>query len=348
MTNLGETLATLNQAGIQNPLRLVNLIRDTISFLELDLSGFTILTEAATGPYVVTPVIAALAGAKEIIAITRDSPYGSIDLVKKQTRALEALCNVEGCISIFEHRSLELFAKADIITNLGFVRPINAEIINTMKNNAVIPLMCEAWEFRPGDVDFNACIAKKIPVVGTNEDFPGLNVFAYSGLVCLKLLLDAQIEIHKSKIIVVSSDKFGLVIEKQLTYSGAAQVIRVDTMKSLSPTILTNIDAVIVADYTREDIILGPGGDLTPDQFARLAPNATVIQFAGQIDVSGLIAQGIHVYPGIELSSHRMAQTLATIGPRPVVELHAAGLKVGELYLSNVDFGKFSGLVQPI
>jgi hypothetical protein len=37
----------------------------------------------------------------------------------------------------------------------------------------------------------------------------------------------------------------------------------------------------------------------------------------------------------VELSSHRMALTLAGLGPRPVIDLHAAGLKAGELALKN-------------
>jgi hypothetical protein len=43
---------------------------------ELDLSGLTILTEAATGAYCVTPVVAALANADQAYALTRPSGYG--------------------------------------------------------------------------------------------------------------------------------------------------------------------------------------------------------------------------------------------------------------------------------
>ena len=47
----------LRRAGIPNLLRLVKLIRDAISSLQLDLSGLTVLTEAASGPYMVTPEV---------------------------------------------------------------------------------------------------------------------------------------------------------------------------------------------------------------------------------------------------------------------------------------------------
>ena len=60
-------IAVLRRGGIANPLRVVKLIRDTIEFLKLDLSGLVVLTEAASGPFVVTPVVAAAAGAERVI-----------------------------------------------------------------------------------------------------------------------------------------------------------------------------------------------------------------------------------------------------------------------------------------
>src|SRR5262249_22583070 len=159
--------------------------------LELDLSGITVLTEAASGAYVCTPVIAALAGAGHVIALTRDSQYATADNVIRMTRALEQLCGVDKEVETVKVRRAGLFARADIVTNLGFVRPIDREAVEVMRPTAVVPLMCEAWEFRPGDVDLHACREKGIRVLGTNEEFEGLDVFRYSGLACLRLLFEA-------------------------------------------------------------------------------------------------------------------------------------------------------------
>jgi hypothetical protein len=43
-----------------------NKIEDAVSRLNLDLSGKVVLTEAATGAYIVTPVIAALAVCRSV------------------------------------------------------------------------------------------------------------------------------------------------------------------------------------------------------------------------------------------------------------------------------------------
>ncbi|HZI54747.1 MAG TPA: hypothetical protein VFD56_13620, partial [Chitinophagaceae bacterium] len=64
-----------------------NKIDDAVNRLNLDLSGKVVLTEAATGAYIVTPVIAALAGA-EVYAFTKDTRYGTVADVKKQTKEL--------------------------------------------------------------------------------------------------------------------------------------------------------------------------------------------------------------------------------------------------------------------
>jgi hypothetical protein len=100
MTGLDERISILGQGGFTQPARVARIIRDTIDFLELDLSGWTVLTEAASGPYVVTPVIAALAGAKRVLALTRDSHHGSVETVMRQIRAFESLCGLEGFIEI--------------------------------------------------------------------------------------------------------------------------------------------------------------------------------------------------------------------------------------------------------
>src|SRR5215208_1051885 len=117
-----QAIRVLQKAGILNPFRLLTLIQKQISFLQLDLSGLTILTEAASGTYVVTPIIASLAGAERVIALTEDSRYATSDEVITQTRALEAFCDVVTAVEIHKQRCLDLFSQADIIKNLGFVR----------------------------------------------------------------------------------------------------------------------------------------------------------------------------------------------------------------------------------
>jgi hypothetical protein len=329
-----EAIITLQQAGLTSPARVPSLIRRQISFLELNLTGITVLTEAASGPYVITPIVASLAGAARVIALTRDSPHATAAAVTVQTRALEMLCGVTVPAEIYTERSPQLFAEADIVTNLGFVRPLDRPAILAMKSTAVVPLMCESWEVRTADVDLEACRFRQIAAAGTNEDFDGLDVFAYSGPLCARMLFDVQVEVHKSRVLVVGSDRFGPVISRYLAASGSRVELRT-SLRDVEPDALAGLDAVVVADYTRSDLIIGRDGDMSCDAFAAHAAGAAIVQFAGMIDVTDLARHGLIVSPGFELPAHRMARTLAYLGPGPVVDLHAAGLKVGELLLKR-------------
>lgn len=328
---------------IPNLVRTAQLVKQTVLKLELDLSGITVLTEAASGPYAVTPVIASMAGAKRVLAITSDSTYATADEVIHQTRELEDLCGLQHKVEIFRDRSIDLFAEADVVTNLGFVRPIGKDAVLSMRPGTVVSLMCEAWEYRAQDLDLIACRERGVRVFATNEDFPIIDVFSYSGWLALKMLFEAGIEIHRSKIVVVSSDKFGRVIEQRLQVNDV-DVTRVDR---LTPPILSGVDAIVLADYARTDEIIGANGDITAAELSQLMPGGSVICFAGRADARELEKTGLRVVPNRELPARRMGFTLAHLGVRPVVDLHAAGLKVGELVWRGAQADmKYGPLVQ--
>ena len=51
----------------------------------------------------------------------------------------------------------------------------------------------------------------------------------------------------------------------------------------------------------------------------------------GDVDVESLLEVGIYCVPEHSIGSRRMTKTLAELGSKPVIDLHTAGLKVGEL-----------------
>src|SRR5260221_12331363 len=59
-----------------NSRRLIRLLNSVIDRCQLELTDRTVLTEAATGAYVVTPILAAMAGAN-VYALTLGTPYAS-------------------------------------------------------------------------------------------------------------------------------------------------------------------------------------------------------------------------------------------------------------------------------
>jgi len=130
-----------------------------INELELDLSGLKIFTEAATGLYRLNPVAAKIAGADEVYAYDKHNSIGNTVFLEMNS------------VGVLWDKYTDAVSQADIITNSGYVRPIDKMFIVLMKPTAVISLMFEPWEFkhRPQDIDLYEASKKKILVMGTNE-----------------------------------------------------------------------------------------------------------------------------------------------------------------------------------
>ena len=132
---------------------LIDKLVKRVEALNLNLKGKTVLTEAASGAYVVTPILAALAGAK-VFAFTRTTRYGTMEEVFDNTRkVIETYSGKPLDITFVDKITKEHIAQADIITNSGHLRPLNEEMLKYAKDTVVIPLMYEAWEWREADMD---------------------------------------------------------------------------------------------------------------------------------------------------------------------------------------------------
>lgn len=308
-----------------HPHRLAALMHTAIERCQLNLYEKIVLTEAATGAYVVTPVLAAMAGASHVYALTCPSPYGTVEEVKTQTFELADLVRVRDRIELITQKSQEIVSQADIVTNSGHVRPINASMIAWMKPTAVIPLMYEAWEFRADDVDLASCRRRGIRVGGTNERHPAVDVFSFLGVMAIKLLLDAGISVYASRILLLCDNSFGPFIERSLVNVGA----NVETFQDLAMAPPEKAyDAIIVAIRPQINSILsGPAAQMIAQHW----PGAVVAQFWGDLDRSAFSAAGVPFWPLAAPLPGHMGILPSGIGPEPIVRLQSGGLKVAEV-----------------
>lgn len=237
-----------------HPARLLRLVCRSVADCRLDLDGVTVLTEAATGAYVVTPVIAAVAGAARVIAVTRDTRYGSVDEVAVRTHALATLAGVAPRIEIVGGKTAELFGAADVVTNSGHVRPLDAPTIAWMRPDAVVPLMFEAWELDANrlDLDLDALRARGIEVAGTNERHPEIDVFSFLGPMAIKQLTDAGIAVRGCRILVVCDNPFAPFLVRGLEAAGA----EVEFAGGLDDRLADELDAIVVALRPRREPVL--------------------------------------------------------------------------------------------
>ncbi len=323
-------LASLKK--INNLSRVGRLIESAIEDLALDLSGINVLTEAASGAFVVTSLIAAAAGADRVFAVTRDSEYGMSRDVKRYTETCARLLGINHVIEVSNHTPKEYAGQAHLITNLGFVRPIDEAFISLLPKDAAISLMWEPWEFRETDLDLKACRKNSIPILGTCETIPRLRIFRYVGMAVLKLLLELEIEIFCSKILVIGSGHFGNEIEIVLKKMNAT-VMRLNPLDAWEPedaaiySFMETADAVVVAEYSSSLCLLGGTG--IPLEMLS-AQDLPVVHLCGRVDDTEMKKRNIRKHPDKVVSPGFMSVTTDYVGPKPVIDLHTAGLKVGE------------------
>lgn len=319
-----------------NIKRIEKLIGDAIDIYDLDLSGLIVFTEAASGNYVVTPLIAALAGSDRVFAITQDSRYGKAADIRSFTLELAQRWGVEDRVEVVSDKNPSILSQVDIVTNLGFVRPIDKSMIAQLKPTAVLPLMWEPWEFREADLDLSECRRRGIAVLGTNEREPRLDLFTYVGYLAVKLAFELEIEIYRSKVVIIGSGPFGASsvsafdkLEADITYidlSASGNSLETKSAKS----ILRNADLVVLVEHHSPSCLIGSEGQITVDELLMLSPHLSIVHIAGNINREEIDSAAIPCVPQKSAAPGYMSVTTDYLGPKPVIALHTAGLKVGE------------------
>ena len=290
----------------------------------LDLSGLTVLTEAATGAYATTAVIAAMAGAERVYAVAKPNRHGTAAEAKQQTLDLASTAGVADRISVLDAVGPDALQNADIVTNSGHLRPLTASTINHLPDRAVIALMFEAWEFRQEDLDIDACFRRGIPVVGVNERHPAVDVFSFLGPLCVKQLQDCGLAVYSNRIALVCDNDFAGPLFSGISSAGAS-VAQFEDVESVHPD---DWDAVVVALQPKAEVRIGPPE--AEHLAARVPARTTIVQFWGDMDRQALQASDLAVWPPSPPALGHMGILLSDIGPEPIVRSQTGGLRAAE------------------
>ena len=303
--------------------RSIKEIKRIVKKIKLDLSERTILTEAASGAYALTPIIALEAKAKKIICLGQDSNYGKLIDIKKniETIAEKYYPDLKNRLIIKSNTKINYFSQGEIITNTGFLRPLNKKKIELLPNNAVISLMYEGWEFRKDEIDLLIANKLNIPVIGVNEHFEDYNIFKYVGALLAKMIFESGFEIYNNSILFIGNDDFTFVSAQYLREMDAkTTIISSQDIKAIlnNPSKKENFfsnnsyDFVVIVDYLLSDI------------------NKRIIE-------NDLNNYSLFVLPFVW--NTRMKHTFSYLGSIPVIKLMTLGLKVGqELFSAKQQF----------
>ena len=324
--------------------RELRVAREVIARFGLNLSGMNVATEAATGHFRWTPLLAVMAGARSVVAVGSNSRFGS---GTDACHAVAELATETGTIGELELTTdVSSIDSADILTNLRALRPLDARRFEMLRPGTAVPLMCETWEYRERDLDLAAAFSRDLLVLGTNEHHPSLKFMRYVGLLALRLTFDAGIEVYRSKIVVVGGGAFGNSVSFALHNNGAdvrvvcpaseqSEIAQQWIGESLRDTsvrdFLSDADLLVFADYTTKRCHIG--NDALPSEgLISINPSIRIVHISGLIDAHSCREAGIKIVPDVIPTDPRtMSVTTALLGARPVIELHAAGLKVGEI-----------------
>ncbi len=300
---------------------MIDKIQKSIQKFDLDLSQKIVLTEAATGDYKATAIIADLSGAKRVYALAKETKYGTIDDIKKgfepyfqnypksKIKIITALDEIE--------------EKVDIVTNSGFVRPINENILPYLHKKSVVTLMYEPWEFRKSDMNLDLLYKNGIKVYGTNEHDKKLLTMDYIGYIALYKILEWRVTpFSSSKIVVVGSEEFVEPIERILKQN-SYDVQSITNYKE--PFKRYDADIFIIAEHKEPLLVLGEKEAYINSQ--KLHKKQKVLHICGSVDFTNLKATALPKHPA---SFGYMSYRTDYIDSMALIDLQTGSLKVAE------------------
>ena len=330
---------------------LIDKLFKRVEALGLNLEGKTVLTEAASGAYVVTPLLAAIAGAK-VYAFTKTTRYGTVEEIFANTKKYIDECTTKQLdITLIDKLTPEIIAQADIITNSGHLRPLNQEKLQYAKESVVIPLMYEAWEWRDADMDIDYIRKRGFRIGATNERHPEVDVFNYLGDMAVKQIFDAGICPYKNKFVLVCNNDFGPYIAKVVAKvcDGLAVIDKNENKDKYNfdnvewignfpevniPARYKDAEAVIFTAYPFDQDWIGENGPINVKQIKTEFYDPYILRYAGDVDTKSLDKEEIRYFPAHVHSGH-MGILPSAVGYDPIIRLQAGGLKSGEALITG-------------
>ena len=319
--------------------QVLRLARRAIERHKLDLRGMRVLTEAAVGYPRVTAVLAALAGADAVYAVGRDTVRAARKDAEAQTGWLAHAAGVRDTVELLSTRLQAPLATVDVVTDLPGVRPIDEAIVRNLGDTAVVSLMRGVAHWRMGDVDVATCRRGGIAVAGVDED--AIELFRHLAVVALWGLLRLGVAVAGATVVVAGDGPACATVAHGLAQAGATLLVaspdsagRVDLYggtkigERLGEAAVTGrlaeADALVVCTSTPDARVIGHGGLMEAAELAAAAPHLAVVGLCGEIDGRALLGAGLRYQPSLGMPPLDLL-------PQPVIDLHAAGLKVGEV-----------------
>lgn len=319
--------------------QVLRLAHEAVAARGLDLGGLRVLTEAGVGYRRVAAVVAALAGAAEVYAVSRDSARAARRDAEAQTEHLARAAEVLRRVRLVPTRLQAPLADIDIVTDLPGVRPVDESILRSLSATAVVSLMRGVARWRAADVDIAGCRRAGVAVAGLDEEAVGL--LRYTALTVLRGLGELGVEAGHGVIAVAGMGRTYPYVVRALAQLGTRVLVaapesagriglhggeKIGDGLGDAPALdrLAEADALVLAPELPDERLLGPGTQVDVGAVVRTAPHLAVVCGGAEIEARALADAGLRVWPPAPA-------TVEDLLPRPVIEQLVAGLKVGEI-----------------
>lgn len=307
-------------------------VMERLTAIGLDLSGKTVLTEAATGAYRYNAHIPMLAGAKHVIAFAKAGPFGSLYDVRQEFQSAQDVLRMGVSAKVVDDLDDIPLADVDIVTNSGHLRPFTEQFFSRLKTTAVLSLMWEPWELRSEEIDLAAAKDHGILVMGTNESHPKARMNEYPFLMVVQMLLLNARPIVNSRVLVIGDNHYlaPTVVKSAQRVGLNFRLIGTRCSRTEMVEHISWATDLIVAEHEYGGAIIGAPGSLIDEEMLAQNTLEFVGVISGKVDLSLLARRGLQFFPSYNAGARRMSVLPSILGPYPVIDLFCGGLAVGE------------------
>jgi hypothetical protein len=319
-----------------NHEELLRVVREQLQILELDLSGLTVVVGADAGYQAALPAASILAGADSVIAITRESKaYPTAAEAAAAATAFATIAGVSDRLEISSHLDSRRWRGVDIVANCPQIGSISRNILELLPEHALIALMAEPWELRPGAVDTSASFERGIKLVSPNLGHPAIQLYPELARLGAYMVTEAGIEPRNADIAIISDTPCAPFIARALTERGA------NTSVFAHPDLLTAKawPAIVVAMRPSDK---PPMNIACLGKIHQFAPEAVLIQFSGEIDRTAISYFGMRVWPPRKPGRGQLGLPLDVLGPGPTIRKLMGGMKAAETAYRGAELGPHS------
>ncbi|MCR4268770.1 hypothetical protein [Nitratireductor sp. ZSWI3] len=270
------------------------------------------------------------AGAGSVTAITAPSTrFRSAEAAAEKTRALASLAGLEHKLSIAERIDDETCRATNILVSGDFIRPATRSIIERLPPRSVIALTHEAWMTVKDEIDIEACIEHGVPVSAVSEAHPLVGGADYQPALCLELFKAAEVGVRGAAVALICDNPLAGPLKNGLRSAGAQM------------TVFPRADLVVEHGWNAIVLALRPQDEPRLDirdlgHLAKAAPDATIIQYWGDIDRKAARYFELTVWPSRTPGKGQWGLPLQVLGPEPMLQRIAGALRAAQTVLAGV------------